>query len=204
MNLKGVTVVVALSLAMVFLLMDKCGNSRKADELKERYEEASQIAKVERLIKEEIIKEQEKRIEEQDLLIAEANKKVEIKESHISILGNTVTELEEEFGGLADKDAKIDNLMKQVEVWKEKFSLSQSIIADKDDIIFSLTAQYQAQLVISNAYKDMYDTLTLNMKKLESIVTAQDWQIKRLKLTGGLKTSIVLGLAGLIIFNMVK
>ena len=45
MNIKTVAVIVILCLAVVFLGLDKCGSSRKADELKGKYEEASRIAK---------------------------------------------------------------------------------------------------------------------------------------------------------------
>lgn len=203
-NIKSVTVVVTLSLAIVFLLMDKFGSSRKVDELRGQYEEASQIAKVEQIIKEEIIKEQNKKIKEQGVLIAKAKKEVEIKNDHISSLGNTVAELEEEFGNLTDKDAKIDNLTKQVEVWKEKFSLSQSIIADKDDIIFSLTEQYRAQLVISDSFEDMYESI-------QGVLTIRDKQVKelekinrRLKLTTKLKTGIVVVMAGVVLYSLLK
>lgn len=204
MSIKNVTVIGLLIVAVIFLTLDKCGNSRKADELRGQYEEASQTAKVERLIKEEIIKKQKEKIAEAESTIATLNENVAKKDKGITELGNTVTELEDEFGSLIDKDEKIANLVQQVGVWKDKFSISQDIISDKDAIIFSLTQKYESQVVISDSYKTMYDTLTLNTKKLEQIVTVQDWQIKRLKLTGGLKTGIVLGLAGLIVFNVLK
>ncbi len=203
-HLKYLLLVVVLVVVIIFLLLDSCGSSRRADELRGQHEEASQIAEVERRIKEETIREQNKKIEEQDLLIAEANREVEIKNDHISSLGNTVAELEEEFDNLTDKDAKINNLTKQIEAWRDKFNLSQSIISDKDAIIFSLTQKYKSQVVISDSYKTMYDTLTLNTKKLQLIVTAQDWQIKKLRLTSGLKSGFVVVLAGLIVYNMVK
>ena len=203
-DIKFIAVVVVLCLAIVFLVMDKCGSSSKLDELKGEYKEANEIAKVEKMIKEEIIKKQNEIIEKQDSLIAEASKKAEIKNSHISRLGSTITDLEDEFDTLEQQDAKIGNLMQQVEAWKEKFSLAQGIIADKDEIIFSLNEKYNAQLIISDSYKSLYETLQVNTKKLEKIVTVQDWQIKKYKLTGGLKTGIVLGLAGLVAYGVLK
>ena len=184
--------------------MDKCGSPRKIDELKGQYEEANQIAKVEKQIKEEIIKEQQEEIEVLNTTIEVKNTTIAKKERSIVGLDGQVTDLEDAFDGLDDKDAKIDNLTKQVEAWKGKFSLAQSIIADKDEIIFSLTQKYNAQLIISNSYKDMYETLTQNTKKLQSIVKAQDGQIRKLRLTSGMKTGVVLGLAGLVIYGVLK
>ena len=204
MNIKTVAVIVILCLAVVFLGLDKCGSSRKADELKGKYEEASRIAKVERLIKEATIKEQQGIIEKQDLLIAKTNEKVEIKNNLISSLGNTVADLEDEFGNLTDKDAKISNLTKQVEVWKQKFSISQSIISDKDAIIFSLTQKYESQVVISLEYKSMdeasrglLDIRDKQVKELEKLN-------KRLRLTSGLKSGLAVVLAGVVLYSLLK
>lgn len=203
-NIKNVAVVVTLSLAIVFLLMDKCGSSRKADELKGQYEEASRIAEVEKRIKEEIIKEQREIIEKQDSLIAKANKKVEIKNNLISSLGNEVADLEDEFSNLTDKDEKIANLVSQVSIWKEKFTLSQSIIKDKDDVIFSLNEKYEAQVIISISYKDMYESVqglvdirTNQVKELENIN-------RRLKLTSKVKTGVVIGIAAIVVYSLLK
>jgi len=201
---KQLILIIALSIGIFFLLMDKCGSSREADELKGEWKKANEIAKVERLIKEETIREQKKIIKKQDSLIAEANKEVEIKNSHISSLGNTVADLEDEFGNLTDKDAKISNLTKQVEVWKEKFALSQSIIADKDAIIFSLSQKYESQVIISLEYKSMDEAsrglLAIRNKQVKELEKIN----KRLRLTSRLKTGFVVVLAGLIVYNMVK
>ena len=137
-------------------------------------------------------------------MIAEANKKVEVKNSRISSLDNKVTELEEEFSNLTDKDAKISNLTKQVEVWKEKFSLARGVIMNQDEIIFLLTKKYDAQLKITNSYKDTYETLQVNTKNLQKIVTAQDWQIKKLTVTSRLKTGIVLAVTGVVLYSLLK
>lgn len=204
MNIKTVAVIVILCLAVVFLGLDKCGSSRKADELKGKYEEASRIAKVERLIKEATIKEQQGIIEKQDLLIAKTNEKVEIKNNLISSLGNTVTELEDEFGNLTDKDAKISNLTKQVEAWKQKFSISQSIISDKDAIIFSLTQKYESQVVISLEYKSMDEASRGLLEIRDNQVKELEKLNKRLRLGSGLKTGIVITMAGVVLYSLLK
>ena len=222
-NKSSWILVCILGLGIVFLGLDKCGSSSKLDRLKGEHKEASKIAKVERLIKEEIIKGQKEEIESLNLEISELNVEIVEKEEDISGLGNDLTGLEDEFGNLTDKDAKINNLTKQVKVWKERFSLAQGIVDDlgkpieyydehgvkkikypEGSITFKLNEKYEAQVVISDSYKTMYETLALNTKKLESIVTAQDWQIKRLRLTSGLKTGIVVGLAGVVLYSLLK
>ena len=204
MSIKSIVVIVALCLAVVFLGLDKCGSSRKVDELKGQYKEASRIAKVERLIKEETIKKQREKIGTLDRTIVVLNTTIAKKERANTKLDGSIADLEREFDDLEQQDAKIGNLIQQVAVWKEKFALSQSIIADKDDVIFSLNEKYESQVIISDSYKTMYDTLTLNTKKLQSIVTAQDQQIKKLKLTSGLKSGLAVVLAGVVLYSLLK
>lgn len=201
---KLVAVIVTLSVAVVFLLMDKCGNSGKLDRLKGQHEEHSKVATLERQLKEEIINDQQEEIEKQDLLIAKTNKEVEIKNRLVSKLDSTIADLEDEFGNLEQQDAKIGNLLQQVEAWKEKFSLAQGIIADKDSDIFSINKKYEAQLIVSNQYKELYESSLGEIKILKDINKAQDWQIKKLRLTSNLKTGIVGLLVAATIYGLVK
>ncbi len=204
MNLRNVTVVVALSLAIVFLLLDKCGSSRKVDELAGEYREASQIAEVERRISEETIREQKEKIGTLDATIVVLNTTIVEKEESDTDLSGVVLDLELSYDTLNDKDEKIENLTKQVEAWREKFNLSQSIISDKNAIIFSLSQKYESQLRISISYKDMY-------KSIQGVLVIRDKQVmelekinRRLKLTSGLKTGIVITMAGVVLYSLLK
>jgi len=203
-DLKYIILVVILSVAVVFLFMDKCGSSGKLNQLKGEYKEYRKIIKVENQLKEGKIKEQQEKIETLNTTIEIRNTTIAIKKKSITGLGHEVADLEDEFSNLIDKDAKINNLTKQVEVWKEKFSLAQSIIADKDEIIFSLTAQYKAQLVISNEYKELYESMQPLVEMCTKINKAQSGQIKKLKFANGLKSGLVLLISGLLVYNMVK
>ena len=204
MNMKYWVLVGILILSVVFLTFDKCGSSIKLDRLKGEYKEAKETAKVEKLIKEEIIKKQQEEIEVLNTTIEVKNTTIAKKERSITELDADVLSLERSFLEENDKDAKISNLIEQVSIWKEKFTLSQGIIADKDEIIFSLSQKYQAQLVISDSYKAMYDTLAVNTEKLRSVVRAQDWRIKKLTITSRVKTGIVLAITGVVIYSFLK
>ena len=197
MKIKNIAVIVALCLAVVFLGLDRCGSSRKVDELKGQYEEASRIAKVERSIKEEIIKEQKEKIVVLNVLI-------EVKNTTIAKKNRELVGIEEELGELKRDFASLEECQAQYDKLVGAFTLCKSINIDKNTLIFSLKEKFDAQVVIGDSYKTMYDTLTQNERKLQSIVTAQDWQIKKLKLTSGLKSGLAVVLAGLIVYNMVK
>lgn len=215
-DIKFIAVVVVLCLAIVFLVMDKCGSSRKVDELKGEYKEASEIAKVERLIKEEIIKEQKEEIGALNTTIEVKNTTIQDKDKDLVKIKGELGELKQDFESLKECQVQYNKLVKG-------FTLAEGIIKElgkpieyydeqgnkkfrypEGTVTFSLNEKYEKQVIISGSYKSMYETLALNTKKLEEIVTAQDWQIKKIKLTSGIKTGIVLGLAGLVVYGVLK
>ena len=203
-NIKYVAVVVTLCLAIVFLVMDKCGSSRKADELKGQYREAREISEVERRIKEETIREQKEKIETLDATIVVLNTTIAKKEENIGQLGDTIADLEDEFSNLTDKDEKITNLVSQVSTWKEKFTLSQGIIKDKDSVIFNLNKKYKSQVVISLSWEESYKSIQRLVQISEQQVKELEKINRRLKLTSGLKTGIVLTMAGVVLYSLLK
>jgi len=193
-----------LVLGIVFLVMDKCGDDARLQKLRGEYETHKNITKI--IVQEagRVIQEQDKKIGELDERIDFLNGIIEVKDEDLAELDDKVTDLEDEFETLKDKDEKIENLTKQVSVWKEKFGISQSIIKDKDKIIFSLSKKYEAQIWISESYKKMYETTLSDKKKLQQIVTAQDWQIGKLKLTSRAKTGMVVLIGAYLIYDIVK
>lgn len=181
---KYLVVIIVLCVGILFLFMDKCGSSRKVDELKGQYEEANRIAKVERLIKEEIIKEQKEKIGVLDASIVVLNTTIKDKDKDLAKIEDELGELKRDFVSLKECQAQYDKLVKG-------FNLCKSINADKKSVIFSLNEKYNAQLKISDSYKIMYETLIQEKRILQSIVKAQDGQIKKLKLFSNAKTGIV-------------
>lgn len=204
MNTKSLIVVIILCVAIIFLFLDKCGSSSRLDRLKGQYENALETARAEKEIKEAIIENKEREIESLNGEITSLNEEIEEKEADNAELDEDVRELEQMFDKLDDKDAKIANLTEQVGVWKDKFSLAESIIADKDEIIFSLSEKFEAQLKISLEYKELYEGSMGRIKILEDIKKAQSSQIARIRFTSNFKTGIVLGLAGLVLYNLIK
>ena len=197
MSIRNVTVVVALSLVIVFLSLDSCGSSRRADELKGEHKKAIEIAKAEKRIKEEIIKEQKEKIEVLNLTIKEKSAVITSKESELA-------EIEEELGVIKRDFESLEGCQSQYDKLSIAFTLCKSINIDKNTLIFSLNEKYDAQLVISISYEDMY-------KSIQGVLVIRDKQVKelekinkRLRFSSGLKSGLAVVLAGLIVYNMVK
>lgn len=144
-------------------------------------------------------------IEARDKAIAELNHGVVVIEGKIEVKDEKIRELEEEFAQLGENSgAKIVNLQAQVVAWKEKFTLAESIIADKDGIIFNLTAKYDSQVKISAEWEASYHRqVELNTACLERIkVMEGEW--KGLRFGSKLKTYAIAAAAGWIVYSMVR
>lgn len=141
---------------------------------------------------------------EKDKQIAVLNATIAVKNSSIKILHEKTAKLEVEFAlyaTLHDKDAQIVNLQEQVNVWKQKFDLAESTIADKDGIIFSLTEKYDAQVKISAEWKGSYERehqLRLVSEKLYEEIKGK---YRGINLLGGIKTAAILLLGGLVVYG---
>ena len=66
--------------------------------------------------------------------------------------------LEEELSSIPteEKNLIIENLKSQIIVWRDKFTLAQQEISNKDKIIFNLTEKYNSQVIISDQWKKQY------------------------------------------------
>ena len=148
----------------------------------------------------------EKEIAAQNERIAELGNNISGIEESIRNKSSRLTELERELAALdpTQKDSIIVNLTAQVNEWKDKFSLAQNIIADKDGIIFSLNTKYEAQVVIANQWKARHDELSGITGVLLDSLKVADKRLAMQGLTikaGGGVTAV---LAGVIVYSLIK
>jgi chromosome segregation ATPase len=119
-------------------------------------------------------------------------------------LNKPLSELEAVRKTLTDKDAIISNLDKQVALWKEKFSLAQEIIANKDSVIFSLTEQYKAQVQIAENWKREY-TGEYNLRVLaEQRIAVLEKSNKWFSFDSKISKTAAIILGGYIIYSLIK
>jgi len=137
-------------------------------------------------------------IDEAGRTIIDAEGKIRDKDERILNLEEAFTQLGE------NKDAKIINLQAQLSIWKEKFTLAQAIIADKDKIIFSLTAKYDAQVQITAEWEaSCYRQVELHQIALDRIsVMEKEW--RGIQFGSKLKTYLIAAAAAAFIYSLVK
>ena len=215
-NIKNIAVFVALCLAIVFLGLDKCGSSRKVDELKGQYEEASRIAKVERLIKEATIKEQKEKIVALNTTIVGLNTTITDKDKKLTGIKEELGELKRDFTSLEECQAQYDQLV-------VGFNLAKGIIKElgkpieyydehgnkkfrypEGTVTFSLNEKYEKQVIISLEYKSMDETSRGLLEIRDNQVKELEKINRRLRLTSGLKSGLAVALAGVVLYSLLK
>jgi len=199
----GVFGVVAI-LAVVFL-MRSCNLYDEVSVLKGKHE-ALQTAYADLDLKSKATIEAHKAdIAARDGVIDEAGRTIIDAEGKIRDKDERILNLEEAFTQLGEnKDAKIINLQAQLSIWKEKYTLAEEIIADKDKIIFNLAANYDAQVKISTEWEaSYYRQVELHSVALERI-KAMEKEWKGIQFGSNLKTYLIAAAGAAIVYSLVK
>lgn len=198
-------IIIAILMGLLFLFsMDKCGNSEKLRRLRRENRGLEAAWRVEQKLSRDAIEEKEREISAANEKISLLETTVEEKNDEIDTLTSEIGDLENAYDEEAPPEEQIVNLKKQVALWKAKFILAETIIATKDKIIFSLTAAYDAQVLISNEYKGMYEkSLEINdgLKREIKLMRRQAGKIKTVSKIKNLALTI---LGGIMVYDLVK
>jgi len=193
-----------LLLLVIFFSAKSCKLYDESSILKGKYEAYRALAKEGVKQARIIIAEQEKKIKEleQEQIVSEEN--IEELEDEIIDLGLTTAELEAKRKELKDKDEIIANLDAQIAAWKEKFSLAQAVIGEKDKIIFSLTEKYEAQVKITSSYKLMYEDLVKVSSVADLRIKALEGDLRQARFWGNLSKASTVILAAIAVIAVIK
>ena len=186
-----------LILGVVFLVMDNCGNDDKYNKLKGEYATYYTISK-------KIVQQSLETIDKQSEEIVALDKKLDSLQGIIKMKDKDLAEKEDELGELKREFADLEECQAQYDKLVAAFSLCKSISGDKDEVIFNLNEKYEAQVVISLKYKDMYEStiplIDIHIKQVKELENIN----RRLKLTGKLKTGLVVAIAGVVLYSLLK
>jgi len=194
----------ALVILLIVLAFRSCSFIDRYSVLKGRYEALAEEYDTQRDNTEAQIASLRNIIAQKDEKIRNITSHIVEQEGKISQLHEQTKKLEDTYVVLLDNEAKIDNLETQVSTWKQKFQIAEAIISNKDDIIFNLTEKYEAQVKISLEWRDMYKNESTLRTLAEKRLRLADRRIGRLKFGGTIKTGLVVGLAGVVVYGLVR
>ncbi len=145
-----------------------------------------------------------KDIAEKDKDIAERDKKIAANTASLVATNVKLAGLEKDYALLTDCPSQKENLLQQVSTWKDKFSLAQDTITQQGGQIFSLTAQYNDQVKISEELQRKLTSCENVSVKCDNDVRGLQKDIKRMRFWTNVKTGVVVVAAGYIAYSFLK
>ena len=205
MKIKHIIIGGLILLAFFAMLTYRsCVTIDKYSHLKGQYDALSEEYEIQKETALDNITELQNQITQKDEKIHDLNSSVSTKNEQIKKLNAENKELEDTYATLTDDKQKIANLETQVSVWKEKFTLAEGVIAEKDKIIFALTEKYETQVKITGEYKELYEREVRLRGLLEERVRMADSKLGGLRLKFNVSKGVMIALAGLIIYGLVS
>jgi len=148
----------------------------------------------------ETVGQKDKEIAEKVETIGHMTNAIGRKDANLEALGQKLKQLE--ISG--DLPAQVANLKEQVKAWSDKFSLAQTVIAEKDAIIADGSAKYDAQVTISESWKQKYEGETRLRTLAEKGWKASERKLRWTRIVGNVKTGLVLAAAGYVGYSALK
>jgi len=192
---------------VIFLLFRSCNLHDKNSVLRGQLGEAKNIAKADAKLKDALIAKQNTIIGQANKEIAEKDKAIGHMTDAIGQKDSDLTQLVQKLHGLeavGDLAAQVANLKEQVAVWSSKFSLAQEVIAEKDKVIAAWAAKYDAQVTISESWKQKYEGETRLRMLAEKGWKASERRLRWTRVMSNVKSGLIVGALGYLGYSAIK
>ncbi len=150
-----------------------------------------------------------------DRLMGELNGMIDSSNTVIALLteedavkARRIGELEALHPESPTEEEIIDNWQERTELWKNRFSLCQGVIVEKDVIIFSLQEKYAAELQLNlqvesllGDYKSQVSLLETQLHSTDSLTATLE---RKLRANKAMKTGAVLAFVGVVVYVLVR
>lgn len=203
---NGIVIIISLILlfGLIVYMQKSCAMERENSKLKKKYDTAKKELLAKQKMYVELRERSATRIKELNEAVSKAKANVESLSLSLEGKDKKLEKLENTYANLLDKDKKIANLEGQVDLWKQKFTIAQGIIAQKDEIIFSLTKKYEQQSKLTYECEGLLSKETELRLLAEKRIETLHKSITASYFTGKVKTVLIGGLIFAVIYSIVK
>ncbi len=207
-NWKLIAVVAGASLLVIILFFRSCDiedrYSRLQGEynaLKLDYEESAKVYEAERADLTNHIGDLTKEIGE---LKKNAGKPTQAEKEKDKTIAGLMADIEK-WKKLGDCPKALEAAEGTIKQWSEKFTLAEErYTVNFNNLDKTWDMKYQAQAKISLSYKAESDDKSRVIDAGDKVIAALKWDLRKARLFGTLKSGLVLGLAGYVVYNIVK
>ena len=188
------------------LMYDSCGSDSKAEYYKGKYEAESELRLAENDIHAKNIAELGVIIEVREMEIHQLERRNEDIEEEKAEVSRKLSELQsqEPIQPELEEEPLVISLRQQVRLLTFVLDGAEKELANKDEIIFSLTEKYNAQVEISDGYKSMYENEQALHRLAIDRLKIVDKKIASLRFTGNVKNTLVVVAGGAIAYLLLK
>ena len=205
--MKKKALIIGGCLAGLVLSYTVCRNVALTDrysKLQGTYEAYLRIAKVDAEILNKTITEKEAAIRAMDKKLATSAQVIGHLTNGIGLKNQELDVLDKNLAVAKTDAERVPILRAEVATWAEKFSLAEQTIAEKDKQIAAWVAKFDAQVTISESWKQKYE----NEARLHEIsrdeISALKTRLISTRLVGTLKSGLIIVAAGYIGYSALK
>jgi multidrug resistance efflux pump len=141
---------------------------------------------------------------QRDKEIAELTESIVVINTTIEVKNTTLVKLRATLAEAKTDAERVAILTAEVKVWSEKFSLAQMVIAEKDAIIADWAAKYDAQVTISESWKQKYEGETRLRTLAEKGWKASERRLRWTRIVGNVKSGLIVGALGYLGYSAIK
>jgi chromosome segregation ATPase len=193
-------IAVVLTILLGIAILDGLRIYDKASVAAGQYEEALTQERVNNAALTLQISESEAKVGQANTIIAERDKAIG---QMTNTIGQKDGELDKIRGTWSKLSAECVQKLQELDAtWAQKFSLSEAIIAEKDKVISAWAVKFDAQVVISESWKQKYDS-ELHLRTLaEKGWKASENKLRWARVVGNIKSGLIVGTLGYIGLNI--
>lgn len=195
---------ILLALGLVLTIYKSCNLSNEYKLVTGEFKAYKRMAENNTKTAQKTIDNQTKIIGDMTKKIAEHESETAKKNEQIKDANKKSATVESQFADLKTDAERVVNLTNQVNIWKEKFSLAERIIKDKDGIIFSLATKYEAQVKITEAVQVQLTDCMKLQPLYDDRISILESALKKARLVSKLKSWGGVALAAVIVYTLVK
>jgi septal ring factor EnvC (AmiA/AmiB activator) len=161
-------------------------------------------AELDRRAAERDIKNLEKSIKDRDKILEDKQKELERKYTAIDNLNGDLAKLKTALGAAQTDAERVVLLTQEVQVWVNKFSLAEGIIADKDAQILVWKGKYDIEVQIAARFKALYDGLLSQTEACDAVNRQLAKELRVSRFGSKIKSGVVIGVVAYVAYTLIK
>lgn len=207
LTINPLTVVLLIGFLVCLVVIFKDCDGDLGDEigrLQEEVEARDEQIKIKEQGLKELREENESLQAEKDGAIDSSNTVIDKIKTDNEKKDREISLLRDEFDKLSDKDAKIENLKAQIQVWEQKFSLAEAMIAEKDEIIFSLQGKYESEIELRQATEVVLEDYKKSLAVRDELISELERKLRSTNRWRTLERLAGLTIVGVLVYSTVS